>query len=741
MAIIGTRVARVDGYERVSGKALYTADWKQPRMLYAEVVSSTRPHAEVVSVDTSEALRVPGVEAIVDCKETGITWSEGEPARSRMLLDEHIRFVGEIVAAVAAKTRYAAHEAAEKVRVVYNDLPAVYDPEEALKKEAPQIWTSGNLRQIQRYERGFVEKGFQEADLIFEDTFRTSRFHNAAMETGASLAWWTGGNLTVIASTQSVTGARAGLAKDLQIPLSKVRVIALYKGGGFGNRSNAVNHDLLAAILAKKTGKPVLLEFSRYDEFLGSHGRWPTVQHYRIGVKKDGEVTALQLRAYADMGAYHRRSPEIPYIRGPPEFYRCPNMKLEVYAAYTNTPFTGSMRAPPAVAGCFGSESLMDHVANQMKIDPVEFRLKNHIIKADNKDEYTSNGITECIRKGAEIIDWKRVWHPPSQGPTYGSLNHGVGMAIGGWMARLVSASAIMKVNRDGSAHLVVGVTDIGGGAKTVLSMIAADTLGIPLQDVKVTWGDTDVCPFAPGETGSRTTTNVGLAVKVAAEDAKSQLLAKASQMLDVDPHGLDVADGTIFRRDEPATRIPLSKVAETMPDAIIGKATTDPKLPSGKARFSFAAHFAEVLVDKEVGKIIVKRYVAVHDSGRIVNPLTAENQVQGGVTMGLGLALTEEQIVNKSTGYLENPSLWTYRLPMHLDVPKIEVHFVETDDPYGPKSLGEPPVVPVCAAIANAVYNAVGARVKEIPLTPERVLRAMNTTQTIPSDVNRRHS
>ncbi len=730
MPVVGTRVPRVDGYERVSGRAVYAGDWKQRGMLYGEVVTSTRPHALVLSVNVGGATRVPGVEAVLTCKELRIKWSEGDPARSRMLLEEHVRHVGEPVATVAARSRYAAREAADRVLVEYEDLPAVYEPEESLKPGAPQLWPEGNLRQIQRYDRGDLEKGFREADFVFEDTFRTSRFNNCPLEMGASLAWWTGDYLTVVAATQNVTGTRGGLAEDLHIPLSKVRVLGLFKGGGFGNRNAVLNHDLLAAALSRKTGKPVLLEFTRYNEFVSSHSRWPTLQHYRVGVKSDGTLTALHLKAYADMGAYHRRNPEMPHIRGPPEYYRCPNMKLEVYSVYTNTPPTGSMRAPPAVAGCFGSESLMDEVAGELGIDPVEFHLRNYILKADNKDEYTSNGLPECIKTGADAIKWNMIWHPPGKGPVEESMRHGVGMSIGGWAARLVPGAAVVRVNRDGSAHVVVGVTDIGGGAKTVMSMMAADSLGIPLRNMKITWGDTDACPMAVGESGSRTTTNMGLAVRAAAEDAKRQILDKASQLIDAPIDMLDIREGEVIRKDEPEVRIDLARVTEAMPGTIIGKGATDPKIPEGKARFSFAAHFAEVWVDVEVGRVSISRYVAVHDSGRIINPLTAESQVQGGVTMGLGLALSEELVVSKETGYVDNPTLWNYKVPGQLDVPKIEVHFIETDEPFGPKSLGEPPIVPVCPAVSNAVFNAIGSRVREIPMTPERVLAAMNRDQ-----------
>lgn len=722
--VLGNYVPRIDAAERVTGRARYAADWKMSRMLYGRIVLSDVPHAKIAKLDDSKALALPGVDAVISFQDTKVRWSPGDRVNPRYAIADKVRFAGDVVAAVAARSRQVAKDAAELIDIEYERLPPVFNVEESLREDAPKIWDNGNIHQKFEAAHGDVEEGFKKSKQVFEGTYYTNRNHNSPLEPGASLAWWNGDQLTVVAGTQGITTCRQSLSKDLGLPLSKTRVITLFKGGGFGNKNQVMNYDLIAALLSKKAGKPVLMEYTRREDFINVHGRWSTRQLLKAGVSEDGALEAYEQKVYCDVGAYARHPAR--YGEAPLAYYDCHNSKSEIYVVYTNTPATGNMRAPDGVPSAFASESMMDEIAYTIGMNPLEFRLKIQGNK-HHGEEYVSYGLDQCITSGAETIGWKKKWHPAGKGPTVDRLKHGIGMAMCNWHADLGQGAAIIKLNLDGTVQLAVGVTDIGTGAKSTMGLIAADALGVSLDDVKVISGDTDICPFSIGESGSRTTTFTGMAVKAAVEDAKKQLYAIAATMLDAKPDQLEIKDKTVLVKDQPDRKISLAKVAETMPDAIIGKGSLKGKLPQGKARASFAAHFAEVLVDEDTGVVTLTRYVAAHDSGPIVNKLTAESQVQGGVIMGIGSSLSEELIVNREQGFIDNPSLYTYRVPLQHDVPKIEVIFVETQDPYGPKALGEVPTVPVAPAIANAIFNATGARLRETPMTSEKVLNAVN--------------
>ncbi len=724
--VLGKVTPRIDGFERVAGRARYVADWKVPGMLYGKVILSTTAHAKVKHVNADQARKLPGVESILTFEDTKVQWSQGDRINARFAIADKVRFAGEVVAVVAAHRRDIAERAAEMIDVEYERLPTVFDTKVAMEENAPKIWEGGNLHQLFEAKHGDPEKGLEESHRIFAETYRTGRVHNTPLEPAASLAWWNGDSLTLIAGTQGITTCRQSAAKDLGLPMSKVRVIAYYKGGGFGNKNQDMNHDLLAALLAKKTGKPVMLEYGRRDDFSNIHGRWSTEQQLTMGVDEQGRLTVFSQKVYCNVGAYARHPTR--YTEDALAYYACPNLKSEIYAIYTNTPATGNMRGPGGVPSCFASETLMDEISHELKIDPVEFRLKNRTVKHFGKETYTSYGLEDCIRTGAERIKWSDKWHKPGDGPIVdGFKKHGIGVAMCDWHALLGQGAATIRINQDGTAHVAVGVTDIGTGAKSTMALIAADALGFPIQDIQVVWGDTDVCPFSIGESGSRTTTFTGTAVRAAAEDAKRQLLELASKKLEVTSDALELKDKTIYVKSDPQRNLPLSKVAESRPDAIIGNGATHPKLEHGFGRSAFATHYAEVLVDMETGLVEIDRYIAVHDSGPIVNRLTAESQVQGGVIMGLGGALREELIIDPDQGLTTNGDLWTYRVPTHLNAPKIESIFIETDDPFGPKSLGEASIVPVAPAIGNAIFNATGVRLRATPMTPERVLAALD--------------
>lgn len=725
-SILGKAIPRIDGAERVTGRAKYAGDWKKPGMLYARIFTSTIPHGKVLKMDLSKAKDLPGVHTILTCLDTKILWTMGDQNHQRLVFTDHVRFIGDCIGAVAAEDRRTAEEAAALVEVRYEEYKAVFTIEEAIKPDAPKLYEDGNAVRPIIYGRGDVEVLMKESDFIFEDDYKTARVHNTPLEPASSLAWWEEGKLTVVAPTQSITQCQQVLSQDLKIPIEKVRVIAKYKGGGFGNKATALNYDLMAAALSKASSRPVMVEYSRQDDFIGVHARWPTTQHYKAGVKKDGTLLAIDFKAYAEIGAYTRTFRGGKFLNGPDNYYNCPGYIAEINPIHLNTPATGHFRAPSGVQTAMGAESFVDGIADKMGIDPLEFRLKNRTVKFDCKYEYTTNGLEECLRKGGELIEWKQKWHHPGRGPHNGSRYHGIGVSIAAWHASLGKAEARLKLNKDGTLDLAVPVIDIGTGAKSIMVMIAADALGIPIGDVNLIYGDTDLCPPGPGEGASRTTGLIGHAVKAGAETLRAKILEKAAKDLGIRSSDLDIRDGIVCTINDPSTKLSVAQIASTISEPLEEHSVTDIKLPEDQKRYSFTAHFAELEVDVETGFVNVLNYIAVHDSGTIMNALTAESQVRGSIIMGLGTALTEEMIVDDKFGMISNPSLWSYRLPTQGIVPPIKVVFIDPKDPYGPKSLGEIGMVPVPALIGNAIFNATGARLKEIPMTPDRILKAL---------------
>ena len=695
MSAVGTPTPRIDAVSRVTGRARYTGDVRLPGMLFARVLRSPHPHASIAAIRTGKALALAGVKAIITHQNCRVIWSSGDTRNTRYLFNNPVRFAGDAVAAIAAVDEQTAEEAMHLIEVDYKVLPFVLEAEEALRPGAPEIHPGGNLspaeggkREPETYRRGNVEEGFRTSDRVFEDRYRSVHVNNAQMERRVSVAAWEGDKLTVYASTQGISNCQRDLAGDLKIPLERVRVVCEFMGGGFGNKNQCHDFDLMAAVLSRETGAPVKLEFTRKEDYVAVHGRWPTTQYYKVGVSKDGTLRAIQMRGYSAMGPYRKGSGSINGA----ELYQCPHVETTVFPAYTNTAVAANYRAPAYPQGVFGIESLMDHIAHELRMDPLEFRLKNATRKYHDELPYTSYGLEECLRRGAETFDWKRRWRRAADS---GHLKRGAGMAMASFHARVGRSSAVIRLDSAGRYYVHVGVTDVGSAAKTTMALIAADALPAPLERITVISGDTDRCPYSVGESGSRTTNFTGVAVIEAAKNLQRQLAEKGP------PQG----------------------------DAVlIASATPEPRI-EGAARYSFAAHFAEVEVDVELGSIRVLKYVAAHDSGRIVNPLTATSQVKGGVTMGIGMALHEELHYDPRAGVPLNAGYYGARVMTHADAPDVEVLFVETKDDYGPfgaKTLGEPPIIPSVAAIANAFFNATGRRIKELPMSRERVLGAL---------------
>ncbi len=706
---VGHPTPRIDAVERVTGTAAYTGDVKLPGMLYARVLRSPHPHARITGIDTSKARALPGVKAIITHENCQVVWGSGSIAggqqynedvkkitkQRRRAFNNPVRFAGEPVVAIAATDRHTAEDALQLVNVEYEVLPFVLDHEEALKPDAPKIWPEGNLALNNRNEalpqtqrRGDINAGFAAADRIFEDRYTTSFVHNAQMEPRAAVAAWAGDKLTVYTPTGGIANCRTDMARDLDIPQENVRVVCRYMGGNFGNKNQNQDADLIAAVLAKEAGAPIKLELSRKEDFIGVHGRWPTTQYYKIGVTKDGTLTSVQLRGFSGMGPYRKNSGAIGGI----ELYKCPNIETVVTPVYTNKTVSANFRGPEFPQGFFGIQSMMDDVAAKMKVDPVEFVLKNMTRKFRDETEYTNYTLEDCVRRGAGRFDWKRRWRPA--GSDSGPIKRGAGVSFMAFRSGLGRSNAVIRLDGKGQYAVHVGVTDVGAGAKTTMGLIAAEALGVPLSKVTVVWGDTDRCPYSVGESGSRTTIMTGGAVVEAARDLKKQIAEK----------GLPKGD-----------------------EVLIASANPNPQQPA-KVRNAFGAHFVEVEVDTRLGRVRILKYVAVHDSGRIINPLTADSQIRGGIQMGIGMALHEDLLYDRRSGHALNAGYYGARISTHQDAPDIDVSFIESDDgfgPFGAKSIGEASKIPAPAAVANAIFNATGIRMRDLPITPDKIVSA----------------
>jgi xanthine dehydrogenase molybdenum-binding subunit len=705
---IGHATPRIDALERVTGKAKYSGDVRLPGMLYARVLRSPHPHARLRSIDVSKALALPGVKTILTHENSQVVWGAGGISGGQQYNDEikkitkhrryifnnPVRFVGEPVAAVAAVNRHVAEDALRLIQVDYEVLGFVLEPEDALRPGVVQIWPEGNLSlnaqnqaQPQVTRRGNVEQGFNASDQVFEDRYTTAFVHNAQMEPRVCVATWEGDKLTLYTPTQGISNCRSDTARDLGMPVEKVQIVSQYMGGGFGNKNQNQDADLITAILSKQAGAPVKLEMSRKEDFIGVHGRWPTVQYYKVGVTKDGVLKSIQLRGYSGMGPYRKNTGAIGGI----DLYQCPNIESTIYPVYTNKTVSGNFRGPEYPQGFYGIESMMDDVAYKMKMDPVDFILKNMTRKSRDEVPYTNYSLEECIRRGAEAFEWKKRWHP-QPGSDKGPIKRGAGVSFMAFRSALGRSNAVIRLDAKGQYTVFVGVTDVGPGAKTTMAMLAAEGLGVPVSKVSVVWGDTDRCPYSVGESGSRTTIQTGQAVVEAAQSLKKQIAEKGL------PKGQDI---------------------------LAASASPNPTL-EGKVRAAFGAHFVEVEVDAELGRVRVLKYVAVHDSGRIMNPLTATSQIKGGATMGIGMALHEDLLYDRRNGQPLTAGFYGARLLTHRDAPEIETIFIESDDgygPYGAKSIGESSKVPAVAAVANAVFNAIGRRMKDLPITRDKIL------------------
>jgi len=707
---IGKSTRRIDGRLIVMGKAKYTHDIRLRGLLTGKILRSPVAAAEVVSIDLGPAKSLPGVVA-------AIPLAEGK-----------VRYAGDQVAAVAAVSEAAAEKALSLIQVEYKALPAVVEWEKAREPGAPQVREGKpNVEKLNEAARGDVEEGFREADVVLERTYQTDFEIHHSTETHASIASWDEGRLTVYDSTQNVHGVCDGLARALKIPEADVTVIKNYMGGGFGSKLGLNEHTVVAALLAREAGRPVKIVLSRRDNSLCVGYRPSSRQTYKGGVRRDGTLTALSVLNYTSGGL----GPGDEVAEMTAELYRCPNFKAEEYTVFTNTGESRPTRAPGNTQGALGLESFIDELAAAIGMNPLELRKKNYATRnrGDTGLPYSTKGLDKCYEAGAKAIGWERRNRKPGDGS--GPVRRGIGMASSMWWGGGVPGTlADVVLYPDASVEVVCGTQDLGTGTRTHMAVVAAETLGLEPHEITVRIGSSDY-PWAPASGGSMTTPSVAPAVRDAALKAVERLKQVAARKLEAKPEEIVLENRTLGVRGVPGKSLGFAEACrELRREAVFHGERSG--YPGDKYAFNtFGAHFAEVEVDCETGRIRVLRYVAAHESGQIIDPQTAESQVIGGVTQGLSAGLFEERVMDSTLGYPVNPNLRDYKIATALDMPEeITTIFVGVADPrlnnLGAKGLGEPPRIPSSAAIANAVYNAIGVHVGGIPMTPNRVLAAL---------------
>ncbi|HSR10418.1 MAG TPA: xanthine dehydrogenase family protein molybdopterin-binding subunit, partial [Thermodesulfobacteriota bacterium] len=675
LAIVGRGKSRVDGPDKVTGGAVYTADIHLPGMLYGRILRSPFPHARIRSMDFRAAEKRTGIRSVLTpFNVPRIPFYGGQTS----VLDTTVRYAGEEVACVIGDEEEACQDALEKIAVEYEELPFVLTVEKALEAGAPEVQPGGNVwrGKPEVYERGGAEKAFSEAEVVIEDVFKTQTALHNCMETHGSVVLWQGDRVTIWDSTQNIFGVRRQFANLFRLDLNKVRVIKQFMGGGFGSKNSLGRYTAIAGLGSRRTGRPVKIMLDRLEENLCAGNRPASTQHLRIGAKKDGTLTAIRLKAYSAVGAYIMFPPA---VSGPArQLYACPNVKTEHYNVLTHTGPLSSFRAPGYVEGTFALESMMDELAKKLDMDPLALRIKNDSsLNQVTNQPYSSKGLKEAYARAAALIGWKERRREEK-----GTLRRGFGMASQIWDGSGgPPAYALVKINPDGTATVITGTQDLGTGTRTVLAQIAAEELRFPMEMVSVQIGDTEAGYFAPLSAGSMTLPSVGPAVRFAAHDAREQLLDVAAQVLGKPRESLDLRDG-VLRGASLSEPVPvkdvLSEVEDFMP---IGKGARSPN-PEGFHVNTFGAQFVQVAVDTETGEVTVEKVAASHECGRVINPLTLSSQVEGGIIQGLGFGLIEERIVDRNTGVVVNGDLEDYKVPTCRDIAVTVQDMVDLPDP-----------------------------------------------------------
>jgi xanthine dehydrogenase YagR molybdenum-binding subunit len=735
--VVGKRLPRVDAYERVSGSAVYPSDVHLPNLLYGAILRCPHPHARVRHLDVSAASKMPGVRAVISgaTPEADLVWKKDAAGETR-LFDPHCRFEGEAVAAAAAETPYQARDAINAMRVDYEVLPFVADERTALQAGSPPVHSKGNLSKTDTYERGDVAKGFAAADVVLEETYRTECELHTPLEPHGCVANWEGRSLTVWESSQGVYAIQSKVAEVLKLPLARVRVIGHYMGGGFGSKLEAGKYTVIAALLAKQSARPVKLLLTREETYLAVGNRPPSNMTLKAGVKRDGTLTALEFTCLATGGAYPAGGTSLVdwLIR---DLYTCPHVRTTCTDVFINAGSARPFRAPGHPQGAWALEQMMDALAEAVGMDPVQLRLKNIPAVSQAREgnpAYTTTGFKECLEQGAAAFGWEKARR--ESGPTAGQghIRRGVGMAGGLWFAGggRPPSTVIVKLFSDGSVNLNMGASDLGTGTKTVMAMVVAEELGIKPEAIQVENADTGTTQYATSSGGSKTVPTEAPAVRNAAVQVKQQLMEMAAEALKTDLSELAYQGREIVLRQDASKRIAVKDLdALKRQGVVVGVGYRGPN-PKNKVVNPFAAQFCEVQVNTKTGELKILRFVAAHDSGRVMNRLTYDNQVFGGITMGIGLALTEVRILDVGqTGKMVNRNWHDYKLPTALDVPadmtSIPIELADTEaNNTGAKGLGEPVTIPTAAAIANAVCHATGLRITQTPMHPLQLVQRL---------------
>ena len=735
--VVGTRPIRHDGTDKVTGRAKYGGDFQAAGLLHGKVLRSPHAHARIKSIDVSKALAYPGVKAIVTGQDMPVAKMENPDQGSRFSSDnilarDKVLYKGHAVAAVAATSPHVAEEALSLIQVEYDVLPPVMEVREAMKDDAPLLHEDlttmelgersdkqSNVATHFRYELGDVDKGFKEADIIVEREFNTSTVHQGYIEPQNGAAFWNAdGQLTIWTSTQGAFSVREAVAKALDLPVSKIKVVPMEIGGGFGGKI-PVYLEPLAALLSKKTGQTVKLLMSRAEVFESTGPTSGAYVKVKMGANNAGKITAAEAYLAFDAGAY----PGSPVTAGAQCMfapYDIENVRTDGYDVVVNKPKTSAYRAPGAPIGAFAGEQVVDEICQKLGMDPIEFRLVNASKEGTRRVDgpvFPRIGNVETLEAARDTQQNKT----PLRGP-----NRGRGVASGFWFNIGLQASCAISVNADGTINLVEGSTDIGG-TRASIAMQAAEVLGLPAEDVHPSVGDTESVGYTFLTGGSRTTFASGWAAYECAQDIKQKMIQRAATTWEVSPDDVDLVDGAFQHKSDPDLKLTFKELADRLNRTggpISSQVSVDPR-GSGSA---FCTQIADVEVDPETGKVTILDFTVVQDAGKAIHPSYVEGQMQGGVVQGIGWALNEEYAFNQE-GQMVNSSFLDYRMPITLDLPMINTVIVEVANPghpYGVRGVGEVPIVPPMAAVANAISNAIGVRLTNLPMSPAAVLEAL---------------
>jgi 4-hydroxybenzoyl-CoA reductase alpha subunit len=745
---------KVDAWAKVTGETRFADDLVLPRMAYAKLLRAQHPHALIRRISTARAAALPGVYAVITGRDFppvrfGIMpVSQDEEA----LCVEKVRFVGDPVAAVAAVDEETAEAAARLIDVEYEPLDSLMSIEAALREGTHRIHEYGdghNIHKLVSLEFGDVEEGFRDADLVREDVFFFEGNTHLPMEQHAALAQWTpDGKLTLWSSTQTPHYVHRAAGRVLGVPMSHVRVIATPNGGGFGGKSDPFSHEMVVARLAQLTGRPVKTTLTREEVFYTHRGRHPVLMWVRSGVRRDGEILALHFRTWLDGGAYGSYGVASTFYTGALQTvtYRIARYKFEGCRVFTNKPPCGPKRGHGTPQPRFALEVHLDKIAEELGLDPAEMR-RRCVVPAHGKTvnhlTVTTCGLPECIDRVVEASGWREKFGklPAGRGIGFAASAYLSGAGLPIYWNDMPHSGVVVKIDRGGGVAAFCGSTDIGQGSDSVLAYVVAEVLGVRPEDVRVVTADTDLTPVDLGSYSSRVTLMTGNAAREAAEKLRDQLLAVAAKKLEASPEDLDARDRRIYVRDDPSRGLAFdeaARLAEAAYGTLVAPGSYTPPRRAAKFKgagvgptpaYSYSACAVELEVDPETGDIRVDRVWIAHDGGTAINPLLVEGQVEGSIYMGLGEVLMEESAF-RPHGLHKIPSMLEYKSPTTLETPEITTLLVQTRDPEGPfgaKEAGQGPLLPVIPAVANAVYDAVGVRIDEVPVTPEKILKALD--------------